>query len=652
MSELLKRLSLKSKTNENGIYKFVPIESIIINKYLPYGIKLELEERYEQKRSIFDKKELTEGIFKDTNEKIYVFPDKIKWAQKLKCNLLSKKRSRTKSINFSLIGLKKLKYKGKPIPNINKMLEKQCKYVFYGLIISKNFVLYYSLIKRKEDPDINLLKIKNKIKLNKYSDLKEFKKDFRNLWCNYYSKYDSDKELLCQTAIFCRITENLLEEISQMTYDDCCERIEDLKNQIKNIPTLKMILKEFKDEDINASNNDDNKELSQQNNSMNIISLDKIKSFIDIKNNPSKMLSSFNLNNIFKSTFKQNIDNNTMSNYIFKDIPNAENGNEDENAQKDKDKEKDEYDEKIFLYNCIKNLNYEQRMEMISALDLSQIQNDSVFKLDINDLSLTQYKNLKEYIFNCLKQEENKLYKLSDKLFKDNSSFNKKEESVQQCLDNKKSWIKNLERNKENINDYSKNKVSNSNISFSDKIENKFNINQNVNSHEAIYNNYMKQKNNEFNNMFFNSQNNIYHGIDNKLYAMNKLYSPNIIKNHNFDYENNFKKLFVENNIVNYNNIISNNRYNNNGLNNQNILNNNNNRDFISKYYDSLSPISQIRNAVESPNNKILSSFTGLLSPVIRNNVFYPLIQKTSKDLNQANNNSNGNNCPDEREKK
>ena len=654
MSELLQRLSLKSKTNENGIYKLVPIESIIINKYLPYGVKLELEERYEQKRSIFDKKELKEGIFKDINEKIYVFPDKIKWAQKLKFILLSKKRSRTKTINFSLIGLKKLKYKGKPISNINTILEKQFKYVFYSLIVSKNFALYYSLIKEKEDSDINLLKIKNKIKLNKYTNLKEFKKDFRNLWCKYYTIYDSDKELLCQTAIFCRITENLLEEISQMSYDDCCERIKDLKNQIKNNPNLKMILKEFKDEDFNNANSDDNKELSQQNNNMNIINLDKNESNNDIKYYPSKMLSSFNLDNIFKSTIKQNVENSSMSNYILKDA-NAENGNEDENDEedRDKDKDKDDYDEKVFLCNCIKNFNHDQLLGMISALDISQMQNDSVFELDINNLSPTHYKKLREYIFNYLKQEENKLYNLSDKLFKDISFINKKEESVYQSLENKKNWINNLEREKDNINDYNKNKIYDSNISANNKIENKFNLNKNINSNEAIYNNFMKKKSNELNNIFYNPQNSIYQGEDNKLYAMNP-YSPNIIKNNNFEIENNFNKLFVsnENNIANYNNIISNNRINNNTLNNQNILNNNNNRDFISKYFDSLSPISPIKNAVESPNNKILSPINGLLSPVINNNIFYPLIQKTSKDSNQANINSNGNNDFDEREKK
>lgn len=636
MSELLQRLSLKSKTNENGIYRLVPIESIIINKYIPYGVKLELEERYEQKRSIFDKKELKEGIFKDTNEKIYVFPDKIKWAQKLKFNLLSKKRSRTKTINFSLIGLKKLKYKGKPIPNINTILEKQFKYVFYSLIISKNFALYYSLIKGKEDPDINLLKIKNKIKFNKYSNLKEFKKDFRNLWCKYYTIYDSDKELLCQTAIFCRITENLLEEISQMNYDDCCERIKDLKNQIKNNPNLKMILNEFKDEE-NNFNIDDNKESSQQNNNMNMISLDKNESNNEIKNYTSKMLSSFNLDNIFKSTVKQNVENSFMSNYILKDIPNAGNGNEDDykEGEKDGDKEKDEYDEKVFLCNCIKNLNHEQLIGMISVLDLSQQQNDSVIELDVNNLTPTQYKKLREYIFNCLKQEENKLYNLSDKLFKDNSFLNKKEEPVHQNLDNKKSWV----------NDYNKNKVYDSNISASNKVENKFNFNQNINSNEIIYNNIMKQKSNEFNNMIFNPQNSIYQGEDNKLYGMNIPYSPNIIKNNNFEIENNFNKLFSnENNMINYNNnIIINNALNNNVLNNNNIFNNNNNRDFISKYFDSLSPISPIKNAVESPNNKILSPIAGLLNPVINNNIFYPLIQKTSKELNQANNNSNEN---------
>ena len=651
MSELLQRLSLESKTNENGIYRLVPIESIIINKYLPYGTKLELEERYEQKRSIFDNKELKEGIFKDINEKIYVFPDRIKWAQKLKFNLLSKKRSRTKTINFSLIGLKKLKYKGKPISNINAILEKQFKYVFYSLIVSKNFALFYSLIKGKEDSDINLLKIKNKIKFNKYSNLKEFKKDFRNLWCKYYTINDSNKELLCQTAIFCRITENLLEEISQMNYDDCCERIKDLKNQIKNNPNLKAMLKEFKDEDFSFANFDDNKEISQQNNNnMNIISLDKNESNNDIKNYPSKILSSFNLDNIFKSTIKQNIENSSFSNYTLKDIPNAENGNEDENDEEERDKDNDDYDEKVFLCNCIKNLNHEQLMGMISILDLSQMQKDSVIELDVNKLSPTQYKKLKEYIFNYLKQEENKLYNLSDKLFKDISFLSEREESLHQSLDNKKPLINNLEREKDNIKDYNKNKVFDSN----NKFENKFNINQNINSNEAIYNNYIKQKNNKFNNIFYNPQNSIYQVEDNKIYAMNIPYSPNIKKNNIFDSENNFNKVFVsnENNFVNYNNIMSNNRINNNILNNQNILNNNNNRDFISKYFDSLSPISPIKNAVESPNNQIFSPINSLLSPVINNNIFYPLIQKTSKDLNQANNNFNENNDSDEKEKK
>ena len=655
MSELLQRLSLKSKTNENGIYKLVPIESIIINKYLPYGVKLELEERYEQKRSIFDKKELKEGIFKDINEKIYVFPDKIKWAQKLKFILLSKKRSRTKTINFSLIGLKKLKYKGKPISNINAILEKQFKYVFYSLIVSQNFALYYSLIKGKEDSDINLLKIKNKIKLNKYSNLKEFKKDFRNLWCKYYTINDSDKELLCQTAIFCRITENLLEEISQMNYDDCCERIKDLKNQIKINPNLKAILKEFKDDDFSIVNIDDNKEISQHCNNMNIISFDKNESNNDIKNYPSKILSSFNLDNIFKNTIKQNIENSSFSNYILKDIPNTENGNEDENVEEERDKDNDDYDEKVFLCNCIKNLNQEQLMGMISILDLSQMQNDSVIELDINKLSPTQYKKLKEYIFTYLKQEENKLYNLSDKLFKDISFLNKREESLHQSLDNKKSLINNLEKEKDNnIKDYNKNKVFDNNISDNNKIENKFNINQNINLNEAMYNNYIKQKSNEFNNIFYNPQNSIYQIEDNKIYAMNTHYIPNIKKNNIYDSEHNFHNFFVsnENNFVNYNNIMSNNRINNNVLNNQNILSNNNNRDFISKYFDSLSPISPIKNVVESPNNQIFSPINSLLSPVINNNVFYPLIQKTSKDLNQANNNYNENNDSDEKEKK
>ena len=152
---------------------------------------------------------------------------------------------------------------------------------------------------------------------------------------------------------------------------------------------------------------------------------------------------------------------------------------------------------------------------LISILDLSQMQNDSVIELDVNKLSPTQYKKLKEYIFTYLKQEENKLYHLSDKLFKDISFLNKREESLHQSLDNKKSLINNIER--DNINDYNKNKVFDSNISANNKIENKFNINQNINSNEVIYNNYIKQKSNEFKNIFYNPMNSIYQVEDNKI---------------------------------------------------------------------------------------------------------------------------------------
>ena len=42
----LKRILLSdSKTSELGVYNFTPIEVFTINRFIPYGTKLELEDR-------------------------------------------------------------------------------------------------------------------------------------------------------------------------------------------------------------------------------------------------------------------------------------------------------------------------------------------------------------------------------------------------------------------------------------------------------------------------------------------------------------------------------------------------------------------------------------------------------------------------------
>ena len=46
----LKRILLSdSKTSELGVYNFTPIEVFTINRFLPFGTKLELEERPQDK---------------------------------------------------------------------------------------------------------------------------------------------------------------------------------------------------------------------------------------------------------------------------------------------------------------------------------------------------------------------------------------------------------------------------------------------------------------------------------------------------------------------------------------------------------------------------------------------------------------------------
>ena len=43
--DLVKILMADSKTSEVGVYNLTPIEVFVINQFLPYGTKLELEDR-------------------------------------------------------------------------------------------------------------------------------------------------------------------------------------------------------------------------------------------------------------------------------------------------------------------------------------------------------------------------------------------------------------------------------------------------------------------------------------------------------------------------------------------------------------------------------------------------------------------------------
>ena len=70
--DLLKVLMQDSKTSTPGVYNFTPIEVMAINKLLPFGTKLELEENV-NKRSLLSKN------------------DNLGWARRLRRSTLRKK---------------------------------------------------------------------------------------------------------------------------------------------------------------------------------------------------------------------------------------------------------------------------------------------------------------------------------------------------------------------------------------------------------------------------------------------------------------------------------------------------------------------------------------------------------------------------------
>lgn len=197
--DLHRTLLADSKTSELGVYNFTPIEVFTINRFLPFGTKLELEERIMNRSTASIKQSST-----------------IDWAKRLRRTTLKRKRKRKY--------LRKLVYEGEPNLNPNILMYMKCYLVLNTVFSYKNSDLF-----KNPSHTSSLLVIEKKLKNKAFTSFFDFKKAMRQCWLFYYINFEHNKEYIVNTAIMSKLTEECFDEVEKMSEAD----IEDkAKNKI------------------------------------------------------------------------------------------------------------------------------------------------------------------------------------------------------------------------------------------------------------------------------------------------------------------------------------------------------------------------------------------------------------------------------------
>ena len=374
-----------------NIYKsfdLTPFEQIIINKLLPYGIKIETEEillkkdekkkkgylHRKHKKNFGNSNNLLENILDNNENNIDMnFENNNNNIEKLP------KRRRKKSIsshntenkdnnNKSQIVMRRMTrehkpkiiedlgyidkdiIKGKSNPlfrAVNKVCEK-------GLLKIKK-IQYYSFFynyNSSKQNELSLSQIEKNIREYKYQSIYEFIMDLRKLWNFFLKMFETQNEIKEKVCEMARKSEQLYCELESINIEKV--ELEDLNKKVDN---LEKKLREIKGSGINIG-------------------------------------SAFNLK-------KNNISERSMS-----------------------------LNEKTVIKNNIKLLTIEQKKGIADILrDTIDTENKKILEFDIDKLNNKTLKKLDEYVKNCIKKNnENKKIDINvEKLKQDLSDMNQRE---------------------------------------------------------------------------------------------------------------------------------------------------------------------------------------------------------------------------------
>ena len=276
-----KNFNIPEKKSLN-YFMLTPIESLLINRKMPHGYKLVLDNKEDINIDINIEKKPKESSLEEK-----VIP-KLKSKRRIK----SKKKTTEFKEYFKNIQNEKNSLIQKCRKCLDRILSETC---------SKNF---YNQLKNKKIP--SLLSIKKKVANNKYNNSSEFFLDLRNIWNYYLKKYPSDSKIFNNSYIMSQLTEELYNQFDNINEDENYGN--NLKKNIDNNCNLKKKKK----------NKVENKVTVGEKNALGIaircLNKDQLKGFV-------KLLKKFNINEIQKGERKYvefNIDK--LSNPVLKSL--------------------------------------------------------------------------------------------------------------------------------------------------------------------------------------------------------------------------------------------------------------------------------------------------------------------------------------------
>lgn len=208
--DLYQTLNNDTHTSTPGVYNMMAVQVLAINQHLPFGTKLELEDRLINKGK---------GKYDVHN---------MDWAKRLRKTSLKRKRKKKE--------LKRLIYIGKPNIHPYKVTYMKCFLVMKRLLEEEKSNIFKSNNNVVTAPC--LYNIEKKISLKQFNSFHDFKKALRQLWLYYYINFEGNKEIILQTSIMSQLTEDCFCEVDQMADEDIEKNLKDSNFTLSSKPYI------------------------------------------------------------------------------------------------------------------------------------------------------------------------------------------------------------------------------------------------------------------------------------------------------------------------------------------------------------------------------------------------------------------------------
>ena len=236
---------------KEGEFIFTPIETMIINKKMPLGFKLDTEENIIKSNEFANQNKNRKKKLESHRSRTKKIPDLGNITDEY--NDDGKKYLRQRKVN----------QKDQIMKPENKMTSKEkCEKCLEILKSNSNqlFQYFYNSIKINSP---SLSQIEKNIKNNKYSNTYEFFMDLRKIWFYYYQNYPTDPEIYEKTSKMSKLSEDLCKNVDNL-FEDNNHEFHNIKQKLNHFE------KDLNDYKTNSGMINQNKNFNNMNNSMSI----------------------------------------------------------------------------------------------------------------------------------------------------------------------------------------------------------------------------------------------------------------------------------------------------------------------------------------------------------------------------------------------